>query len=162
VWWLVEDGGLPFLLAFLLSRHAEYRKTGTVLRLFGLVSINAKQEDVDLEKLRLQVLMSRFRFNAEVILVQQDIKPSTEDLRHFLDISDSEEPISEMSTNVLNISCAMRKHSAHAHCVVVSLPVPKTTYLPKTYFAYLELLSITGRPTFIARGNNQTVLSYHS
>ena len=158
----MEDGGLPFLLAFLMSRHAEYRKSGTVLRLFGLISVNATDEDVALERLRLQVLMSRFRFAAEVILVTQDAPVCDEDLKRFRHLSGSEEPLSEMSTEVLNIYAHMREHSTHAHVVVVSLPVPKVSYSTKLYFTYLDLLSSTGRPTFIARGNQQTVLSYHS
>mmetsp|Transcript_9971 Transcript_9971/g.15048 ORF Transcript_9971/g.15048 Transcript_9971/m.15048 type:complete len:915 (-) Transcript_9971:180-2924(-) len=162
VWWLVEDGGLPFLLAHLMTRHAQYRKSGAVLRLFGLVSVNATADEVKLEKLRLRALLSRFRFVAEVILVEHDVVPSMELTQKYIDLSGDTATPDSLTLTVMNISKHMMDYSMHAHVVVISLPVPKLSYSSQKYFAYLDMLSCTGRPTFIARGNQQTVLSYHS
>lgn len=164
VWWLVEDGGVPFLMAFLMNRHADYRKTHSVLRLFGLVPSALPTHELEKERERLKSLLSRFRFDAEVILVSDDRIPSDEEIATYEEMSgekDGNIP-DTLTRTVINISHHMNVHSLHAHVIVVSLPAPKMNCPPKQYFAYLELLSSTPRPTFIVRGNQQTVLSYHS
>jgi solute carrier family 12 (sodium/potassium/chloride transporter), member 2 len=164
VWWLIEDGGLLFLLAYLMSRHREYRGNAQ-LRLFGLISVSATADEVKKEKERLLALLERFRFHAELILVQHDIAPDVEEIHTFADLlgTDAESvALTEDTRTILNISHHLKVHSTQAHVVMISLPVPKTTFDDRVYFAYMDMLSSTGRPTFLARGNQQTVLSIHS
>jgi hypothetical protein len=164
VWWLIEDGGLLFLLAYLMSRHREYRGDAQ-LRLFGLISVSATAEEVSKEKERLMALLERFRFHAELVLVQHDIAPDIEEITTFanhLGTDVGSVSLNEDTKTILNISHHLKVHSTQAHVVMVSLPVPKTSFDDRVYFAYLDMLSCTGRPTFLARGNQQTVLSIHS
>jgi hypothetical protein len=164
VWWLVEDGGIPFLLAYLMNRHSQYRASDSHLRLFGLIPLSSTQSQIDAEKERLHILLTRFRFDADIILVHEDRIPSENEIAKYEELcgeTDGHLP-DTMTRTVMNISHHMLQHSMHAHVVVVSLPAPKVSIPPKQYFAYMELLSSTGRPTFITRGNQQTVLSYHS
>jgi hypothetical protein len=164
VWWLIEDGGLLFLLAYLMSRHREYRGNSQ-LRLFGLISVSATAEEVSKEKERLIALLERFRFHAELILVQHDIAPDVVEINTFADflgIHSDAVSLNEDTKTILNISHHLKVHSTQAHVVMISLPVPKTSFDDRVYFAYMDMLSCTGRPTFLARGNQQTVLSIHS
>jgi len=164
VWWLIEDGGLLFLLAYLMSRHREYRGDAD-LRLFGLISVNATADEIAKEKERLTSLLNRFRFHAELVLVQYDIIPPEKEIHHFAELIGTDVSslsITDETRTMINLGHQLKHHSSHAHVVMVSLPVPKTSFDDRVYFAYLELLSGTGRPTFIARGNQQTVLSIHS
>jgi hypothetical protein len=165
VWWLIEDGGLVFLLAYLMSRHREYKRDDTKLRLFGLVSMSASANDLEKERERLTTLLHRFRFDAVVILVQYDVAPPEKEIEafsSFVGIDVDRIDMNEETRTILNVSHQLKAHSHHAHAIMISLPVPKVQTPDRTYFAYLEMLSCTGRPTFIARGNQQTVLSIHS
>lgn len=147
-----------------MSRHREYRGD-CELRLFGLISVNATPDEIAREKERLTALLARFRFHATLILVQHDIIPAEHEIHRFSDLVGKEfdaQTMSDETRTILNLSTHLKNYSSHAHVVMISLPVPKTTYDDRAYFAYMEMLSATGRPTFLARGNQQTVLSIHS
>jgi len=147
-----------------MSRHREYRGDAD-LRLFGLISVNATADEIAKEKERLTSLLNRFRFHAELVLVQYDIIPPEKEVHHFAELIGTDVSslsITDETRTMINLGHQLKHHSSHAHVVMISLPVPKTSFDDRVYFAYLELLSGTGRPTFIARGNQQTVLSIHS
>jgi hypothetical protein len=165
IWWLIEDGGFVFLLAYLLSLHRDYKKRNTKLRLFSLISGAASKTETDEETARLQSLLDRFRVIAEIVLIPFDNTPLAGELESFFQFSKldpNEFVMNEETQTLLNVSHALKQYSLEAHVVMVSLPVPKKQYSDRQYLAYLDLLSCTGRPTFLARGNQQTVLSIHS
>jgi hypothetical protein len=133
--------------------------------LFGLISGAASKTEKDDEIARLQSLLDRFRVMAEIILIPFDSVPLDTELETFFQSSQldrSEFVMNEETQTLLNVSSALKEYSTEAHVVMISLPVPKKHYSDRQYLAYLDLLSCTGRPTFIARGNQQTVLSIHS
>lgn len=161
VWWLIEDGGLTLLLAYLMGRHADYRRSGTHMRLMGLISRDSSPDDIINERHRLEKLVKSFRFDMEVVLVEDDTVPSDDKVKTFVELA-GEKEINSFTRSILNVSSQMNKLSCGASSIIISLPVPKQSLPPKRYFAYLELLSDTPRPTLLIRGNNETVLSYHS
>jgi hypothetical protein len=165
IWWLIEDGGFVFLLAYLLSLHRDYKKRNTRLRLFGLISGAASKTEKDDERIRLESLLERFRLTAEIVLIPYDHTPLASELETFFQLSKLDSASYEMNEEtrtVLNVSSALKQYSLQAHVVMISMPVPKRRYADRQYLAYLDMLSCTGRPTFIARGNQQTVLTIHS
>jgi hypothetical protein len=145
--------------------HRDYKKRNTKLRLFGLISGSASKQEKDDELIRLGSLLERFRLSAEIVLVPYDHTPLASELETFFQLSQLDSmdfEMNEETKTVLNVSSALKQYSLQAHVVMVSMPVPKKRYADRQYLAYLDMLSCTGRPTFIARGNQQTVLSIHS
>lgn len=165
VYWTIEDGGHTFLIAHLLSKHKDYRRAGTILRVFVLVSEFSSAEQKAAKKEAMEILMRKFRFVVEIVVIVSDGTPSEEDYSAYERFSGEDrqriDPNS-MAHTVLNISKNMKEYSSNSHVIVASFPSPKVEIPPRQYFAMLELLSCTQRPTLLVRGNQQTVLSYHS
>jgi hypothetical protein len=165
VWWLIEDGGLVLLLAYLMSRHRDFKREKTRLRLFGLISLSSTQDDITAERERLETLLHRFRFEAEITLVQSDTTPRDEDLTIFGDLLGEDGFSYEMDPEtkaVVNLRAHIRRYSSSSRVVFVSMPVPQRRLSDRMYMTYLDMLSDNGRPTFLVRGNQKTVLSIHS
>ena len=156
IWWLIEDGGLTLLLAYLALKHPNYRSCAT-LRVFSVASEEAMAE----EKTRLEELLHKFRIEASVIVVPDLKSPSPDTCAMYASFSTFGES-DRRSIYFMNISEQMQKYSSSAALVVASLPVPKRTLPVSQYMAYLELLSGNNRPTMLVRGNQETVLTFHS
>lgn len=156
IWWLIEDGGLTLLLAYLALKHPNYRSRAT-LRVFSVASEDAMED----EKLRLQELLHKFRIEATVIVVP-DLKTPAASTRAVYSTMSSHGEKDRRSIYFMNISEQMQKHSSFASLVVSSLPVPKRNIPVSQYMAFLELLSGNNRPTMLVRGNQETVLTFHS
>lgn len=159
IWWLVEDGGLTLLSAFLLVRHRQFRMNHTTLRLFlSCDEANAQKERADMT-----LLLSTLRIEAVIIIVDKNRTPSAEGLANFQKLSEcpDQDLSDERVIHFVNTQEEMRKYSKYASMVVVSLPVPKKSVPIKNYFAYLEILS-EERPTILIRGNQDTVLTTNS
>jgi len=67
IWWIIHDGGLLFLLAFLLKRHSIWTKC--ILRLFTICSSN---EDLNKRRTELEKYVYQLRIQAEVHVVPVD------------------------------------------------------------------------------------------
>ena len=159
IWWLVEDGGLTVLMAHLLIKHREYRQYNHKLRLFAASVKETALQDRE----KLISLLARFRIEASVIIVDKNapVEMSVlEDFQKMSHLSDEEMQNDEIRF-FCNISTQMKKHSQLASMVVCSIPVPKRSIPDRQYFSYLEVLS-EERPTFLVRGNQDTVLTFHS
>ncbi len=75
IWWIIHDGGLLFLLAFLLKQHHVWNKC--LLRLF---TICLPHEDPEIRKHELEEYVYQLRIQAEVhavIVADQEISAFT-------------------------------------------------------------------------------------
>lgn len=114
----------------------------------------------------MQSLLNRFRFQvSEIILIQYDLEIDPTDINNYLELSKlpaNNFYLDEHTKTILNISLALKEYSTKSHVIMISLPVPKKNISDRQYMTNIDLLSCTGRPTFLVRGNQQTVLSIHS
>lgn len=157
VWWLVEDGGLTLLQAYLLIRHPEFRHNCT-LRVFAVVE---NEGMVFEEQKRLEDLLSKFRIEGEVIVLHNDFTPSQATQDKFRELSHETDLTEKRAVYFMCMSELLHQYSAHAAMVITSIPVPRLAVPIRKYMTYLEMLS-DKRPTLMIRGNQQTVLTYHS
>lgn len=161
LWWLVEDGGLTMLMAYLLVRHPVFKAKETVMRLFSL----STSADAAAELERLQQLLLKFRINAtvRVVIVDHDTVPSQGTQAYFKELSqlNDEDMLEKRAVYFMNLSEKMHEYSGNSPLVVASLPIPRLIVPTLKYFAYLEMLTGT-RPTMLVRGNQETVLTYNS
>ena len=155
----MEDGGMTLLQAHLLIRHPEFRSSCT-LRVFAVVSDEEKISD---EKQRIEDLLVKFRIEGTVIVLSSSGRPTPSTASEFQELAkcDATDMQEKRSQYYMILGDRIKHYSKWATLVITSLPVPRAAVPLNTYFAYLEMLS-GDRPTLMIRGNQQTVLTYHS
>lgn len=159
VWWIVEDGGLTLLIAYLLLLHPSYRNRDATLRLFIIIP---SEEVKGAEKDRMRHLLERFRIEATVhCVVVEGTAPGAKTFSRFQKYSglDDEGMKDKYAIFFMRLADAMAAHSCTASLVVASLPVPRIGVNVRKYLCQLDCL-IGTRPTILIRGNQETVLTY--
>ena len=171
MYWLVDDGGLTVLLPHLLVQHARWSKCK--LHLLSLPSSN--DSSLQAEQARLLKLMSQFRIDADVSIVSDvTTKPSQESVAAFNELVDSvpttakqralrvSDSVRKKSLQFIRLGEIIRRESADARFVFVSMPVPAADVPDVIFMAWLEQLTAGLQGVALVRGAHTNVLTIHS
>uniref|UniRef100_A0A914CU74 Solute carrier family 12 member 2 n=1 Tax=Acrobeloides nanus TaxID=290746 RepID=A0A914CU74_9BILA len=175
VWWLYDDGGLTWLLAYLLTTHPSFVEDAK-LRVFTTCPRNASPEKVQ-ENVEHMLKKFRITFKEVTVIVyeERELYPETQD--EYNDIievinADSENPgISEeiLKENEMRTRRFMLQreylleHSSASDLVIMTLPVASTSIvMSPLYNLWLEMLSRDMPPMLFIRGNHTSVMTLDS
>eukprot|EP01084_Bolivina_argentea_P015659 29356_1 len=181
VWWLIDDGGLTVLLPYIMKLHTFWNKCK--LRL----NIIANKNVVSEEYLNVYHLMNQFRLPYESPnLIEVDTNnenPTNETIKKFHKLTDNQIDFENdlMRPKVikkwLKVSELIHKYSNNSQVILLTLPLPtrfykydddknknkKNEYMNgQVYFAILEMLTQSGPPIILIRGNGQSALTFYS
>uniref|UniRef100_A0AAR5PV11 Bumetanide-sensitive sodium-(Potassium)-chloride cotransporter n=1 Tax=Dendroctonus ponderosae TaxID=77166 RepID=A0AAR5PV11_DENPD len=176
VWWLYDDGGLTMLLPYIVSTRQDW--SNCKLRVFGLTS---NKNDIALEERNMAHLLSKFRLNYTVLkMVSISETPRNETIEFFNSITDAFKSetneaddcqitdaelkaYQDKTYRQLRLRELLMENSADANLIVMSLPMPrKGNISAPLYMSWLEVLTKDMPPFLLARGNQQSVLTFYS
>lgn len=168
VWWLIDDGGLTVLVAWLMSMSDFWKKatngeTRADVRLF----VVTQNRSLDKEQKSLSQLLMRFRIDwVSVVIGPHEFLPVTsadkDDFESWC--PKSKQSFASASTQrFLKVAKIIRQKSAKkAKLLIVSLPFVKSKDDAHDYMSWLELLTRGMPPTVLMRGNGKDVLTFYS
>ena len=164
IWWLYDDGGLTILVSYLLSLNKHWM--GCKLRVFTPESNN----NVQANQIKMTSLLNKFRINFSCVVEFSGINtlPSDHSVNTFKKFHNGEhlpinEPLDKKTLQQIRLGELLREHSSKADLVLISLPIPKRSFVtPLMYMSWLEVLTADLPPTLLIRGNHTSVLTFHS
>eukprot|EP01129_Flabellula_baltica_P012516 TRINITY_DN5655_c0_g1_i1.p1 TRINITY_DN5655_c0_g1~~TRINITY_DN5655_c0_g1_i1.p1 ORF type:complete len:895 (-),score=132.69 TRINITY_DN5655_c0_g1_i1:362-3046(-) len=157
VWWLVDDGGLPILLSYLLQlAHPKLS--------LRVMTIPANTKDAARHTVLITQMLKQFRIEAEVQVAyidegevdESDIERYEKRLHVELD-----EEQRERTLRYFLLRGAMKEHSSDAALVLATMPFPRLTIDSTIWLGWLEMLSRNMPPTMFIRGNNENTLTFY-
>jgi len=185
VWWLYDDGGLTLLIPYLLTQQKSYLE-GAKLRVFTL---SGKKRQLDREQHNMAALLNKFRISYAQVNVLPDPahkRPSAKTMARFNHLiepfvvkghsggsgREAEGPLiteaelkahEEKTWKHLRLAEMLKRYSANADLIVVTLPVPRRGLVNASlYLGWLDMMSRDLPPTLMIRGNQQSVLTFYS
>ena len=158
-WCLHADGGLELLIASILS------KGGRKLRVLTFAQTD-RGETVEHQTLILSYILSKFRIQAEVIVVPVS-KSSTPVSNHseliwreLVGERMDEDTYQDKTRYYKLMADAIRTYSSSAMVTVLSLPKPPPDLPNFIYLKWLEMLSMIPTSVLFVRGNGTRALSW--
>ncbi|KAL7672193.1 hypothetical protein ACOME3_007087 [Neoechinorhynchus agilis] len=179
IWWLYDDGGLSALIPYLLSQNIKWSLCR--LRVYGIVD-----QDADMNTYRgmagLLNLM-RIKYDSVTIIDKFDKEEDDQTVERFMKrISDftisvnnengqekwklSQDDLFRNQSKTLRharLSNLLKKHSADADVVFVTMMVPRKGSIPSLlYLSWLDLVSESHDAVCFIRGNQENVLTHYT
>ncbi|OHT12993.1 Amino acid permease family protein [Tritrichomonas foetus] len=157
VWWLLDDGGMTLLIAYLLSEHSVWKECK--LRVFAIAN---KAEMLDQRQIKLQTLINQFRIPAEVIVItgiENDPRPETKEQWNNYELQKIQENEKKINS-FLRLREMILDHSANSTIVIVSMPLPRLAIDPTFWLTMIDFVSDAMGPFMWIHGNNENVLTF--
>lgn len=164
VWWLYDDGGLTILLPHILSLSSHWR--GCKLRIFT----PASDKKIKANQIRMANLLKKFRIDFSSVVEFRGINkhPKEDSIKAFKMLRKGEHVpqdgvLDKKTLRQIRLGELLHEHSSEAKLIVLTLPVPKQSYVGSLmYMSWLEVLSSDLPPVLLVRGNQTSVLTFYS
>lgn len=157
VWWLMDDGGLIILFAYLISKHPHWAKCH--LRVFAA---RHKDQNQEVASIQMSKLLKYFRITAEVIVVTLDDPPSQDSLNRWesYNVPNIDELTQHKIPLLLRLRDAIRENSGSSAMIICSMMIPRKNTDPISWLSLIDCIS-ESLPNFLwVHGNNDNVLTF--
>ncbi|OHT16257.1 Amino acid permease family protein [Tritrichomonas foetus] len=165
VWWIIDDGGLTLLLAYLLHHQQSWKNSK--LRVITLAHTN-EGNDYEKQHNKIATLLYKFRIVAEITVIEVDFETANPSpmsqtkwnkLQQKLNI-EMDEIIESRTKKYLILTDLLRGYSSSSSFVIFTMAVPMQSHNSEAYLAWLEMLSDLHVPFLFVRGNGESTLSW--
>lgn len=162
VWWLLDDGGFTFLIAYLLSQHRFFRAPHCEVRLFTVADDKVDRVAL-LHSVAAMMREFRFKCKVEALHAATSAEVAAETARLQASFPGPARKGGGLEKWVV-VSKLMAAHTPKAedHVNICSIPAPDRFASSHEFLAVLDLLSALPCPTILVRGNGDIVITPES